>query len=370
MKQVILSLVLFVGINSYAQQSFETIYFEGETREYYKYLPENFDQTTEEVPLVIFLHGLGGNALQLTGAGYNLIADTARFIPVYLEGTPNFIGDNSWNNGTLLGSEVNDVLFISRIIDSMHAEHNIDLSRVYMSGISMGSIMTYKAIRHLDNRIAAVSCHIGTMSTEEISGYNPTFPVPVQHLHGINDAIVPYNSGALPSLSLVPETIYKLKIINGWDGDSTIVDIPNTKEDSTTIQKIIYSCTTPLELWKMNGNGAGHIYLGPDNDTIGAYVSWYWFNQFSHPNPIPLNVNENPEINGVQFFPNPANNEIFIKRYHTLASIQIYDINGKLVLSENNLDEKLNVGLLKPGVYIIESKTWEGISKKEKLIIK
>ena len=333
MNGIITFLTLIIGISSIAQQSYEDIHFEGEARNYYKYLPTGFDSNSESLPLVIVLHGLGGTALQLTTIGYNQTADTARFIPVYLQGETNFQGQTSWNNGTLLGTSNNDVLFISRVIDSMKADHNIDLNRVYLTGISMGSIMTYKAIRHLDDRIAAVSCHIGTMSSEEIADYNPTNAIPVQHIHGTNDGVVPYDGTAFPSLSLVPKTVDKLKFINGWSGDSTITNIPDIVADGITIEKIVYDCTTPLELWKMNG--ADHIYLFPGiNDTAGVFVSWYWFNQFTHPNPVMASVINHSEIDPIEFYPNPVTDKLFIKNFHTLRTIRIFNINGQ---TENNI---------------------------------
>jgi polyhydroxybutyrate depolymerase len=368
MKQIITFLTLIIGFSSVAQQSYEDIHFEDETRNYYKYLPTGFDSNTESLPLVIFLHGIGGTALQLSTLGYNQTSDTARFIPVYLQGETNFQGQASWNNGTLLATNNNDILFISRVIDSMKADHNIDLTRVYMTGISMGSIMTYKAIRHLDNRIAAVSCHIGTMSTEEITGYNPTFPIPVQHVHGTADGTVPYDDNALPSLSLVPETIDKLKIINGWNGDSTITNIPDIVADGITIEKIVYDCTTPLELWKMNN--ADHIYLFPNNnDTSGIFISWYFFKRFTHPNPIAASIKDNNTVENIEFFPNPAADKIFIKHYHTLRNISVFNINGQEMMNLRKFDELLDISHLTTGLYIIQFTTLDGKISKDKLVV-
>ena len=89
-------------------------------------------------------------------AGYGLIpiADTARFISVYLQGEENNFPLNSqtsWNNGTLLASSVNDLAFIENTIDTMAVNYNIDRSRVYIVGVSMGAIMTYRALHHLSD---------------------------------------------------------------------------------------------------------------------------------------------------------------------------------------------------------------------------
>ena len=368
MKQLIVVLTLFVSINNFAQQTFETIEIEGNTRQYYKYLPTNFDSNTESVPLVIVLHGLGGTALQMTSIGFNQIGDTARFIPVYLQGVLNSQNQTAWNNGTLLSSTVNDVLFISKVIDEIKTLHNIDLTRVYITGISMGAIMTYKAIRHLDDRIAAVSCHIGTMSTQEITGYNPNNPIPVQHVHGTADGTVPYDGTALTSLSLVPETIDKLKQVNGWNGDSTITNIPDTKADGITIEKIEYNCTTPLELWKMNG--ADHIYLIPSiNDTSAAFITWYWFNQFSHPNPVTANINGVDLDSKIRFYPNPAQNKLFIKNYYNLNSISLFNMNGQKVFENQITDELMDISSVPNGIYVIQFTTLDGKIFQDKLVV-
>jgi poly(3-hydroxybutyrate) depolymerase len=370
MKQIFTLLTLIIGFNGISQQTFENIDISGSNREYYKYLPTNFDATTESLPLVIIMHGIGGTALQLTGGQYNLTADTARFIPVYLQGKLNAYNQTSWNNGTLLGSTEDDVLFISHIIDQMKQSHDIDLSRVYVTGISMGSIMTYKAMRHLDDRIAAVSCHIGTMSTEEITDYAPTHVIPVQHIHGTLDTTVPYDSAPFPSLSLVPETITKLKTVNGWNGDSTVTAIPDIVADGITIDKIVYDCATPLEFWRMND--AAHIFLLPGiNDVSGVHVSWEFFYRFSHSNPSPSSAsiaNKTTEFN-VEFYPNPATDKLFIKRFHNLESISIFDVNGKIVLTETNVSELLDVNSLSNGIYSIKATNLDGLTTIEKLVI-
>lgn len=370
LQKIILFYFIFLSLTLNAQQTYESITVEGESRYYYQYLPTAYNPNTEELPIVIILHGLGGNALQMTSAGFNYIADTARFIPLYLQGQPNVYGQNAWNNGTLLSSTPNDVLFISRLIDTINAQYDIDLSRVYMTGISMGSIMTYKAIRHLDDRIAAVSCHIGTMSTEEIADYNPTYPIPVQHIHGTNDQTVPYDSGALPSLSLVPETIDKLKSINGWSGDSTVTAIPDNVADGITIDKIVYDCTTPLELWRMNN--ADHIFLTPTvNDTAGIFVTWYWFRQYQHPNPSTASI-ENKSIQNeqIEFYPNPLNNgQLFVKKFQNIESINIYNLQGQLVFNSIITDEYVHLNELSTGIYAIEFIQKNQLIYRDKLII-
>ncbi len=369
MKKLILFLFLTFSFIGFNQQTHETIDISGTQREYYKYLPTGYDQATEQLPIIIILHGLGGDALSLTGGGINQIADTARFIPLYLQGLPNAYAQNSWNNGTLLSSNGDDILFISKVIDEVNALHGIDLTKVYMVGISMGSIMTFHALTVLDNRIAAVSCHIGTMSTTDLNNYNPTYPIPVQHIHGTNDQTVPYDGTPLQSLSLVPQTLNKLKSVNGWLGDSTITPLPDNANDGITLQQIDYNCTG-ADLQHIKMIGADHIFLfQPANDTSGIFLSWYFLRQYSHPNPIAMEVSDvSTSENNINVFPNPAVNQITISSNSSIKTVNIYNMNGQLMLTKTNLNT-IDVTELSKGIYIIEIINSEQNVFKDKLII-
>jgi len=230
--------------------------------------------------------------------------------------------------------------------------------------------MTFHTLTVLNNRIAAVSCHIGTMSTQDITNYNPTFPIPVQQIHGTNDQTVPYDGTPLTSLSLVPETLNKLKTVNGWLGDSIITNIPDIVNDGINIEKIEYNCTgAPLEHWKLNG--ADHIFLyQPANDTSGIFVSWYFLRQFSHPNPIAVGIDENKPKHQYlfDFYPNPANNLINITNYNQLELINIYNTNGQL-MSSHNSQQQININHLSKGLYFIEFIDENNNRFKKKLII-
>ena len=144
--------------------------------------------------------------------------------------------------------------------------------------------------------------------------------------------------------------------------------LPDVMADSITIDKIVYDCTTPLELWRLN-NGE-HIFLLPGvNDVSGVHVSWEFFYRFAHPNPSTASLNDNLSDFSIAFYPNPATNTVFIKQFHKLESISIYDVNGQLVLSENNVSELLDVTNLSNGIYSIKALNLEGITTTKKLVI-
>jgi len=348
MKNFILLITLSFSTILFAQQNNGSISVGQETRTYIEYIPQNY-QNSESAPLVIILHGIGGTAQEIANAGLNFIADTARFIPLYLQGLNNFIGTSSWNNNTLLASSANDLAFFETMIEHMVDTYNIDRSRVYFVGISMGAIMTFNALNNMDGQIAAAVCHIGTMSDIDLAAYNPSTPRPVMQVHGTLDSIVPYSGNKLPSLSLVNPTINKLKIANGWNGtDSTIVNIPDIINDGITVERIIYDCTTPLEHWKMNG--AEHIFLIPGiNDTSGAVITWNFLAQYSHPNPL---LNTEKFEKPLTVYPNPVRNILHIPLEE--GSVELYNMNQQLLGNYLIKNQQIELGNLPKGTYLIK----------------
>jgi len=124
-----------------------TIIFEGITRTYYYYVPNDLGSSLS--PLVFLLHGGGSNTDDLTGesgfkAPYKVwmdVAEAEKFIVVYPEGTNNSFGDLGWNDcraDATTNPTVNDVGFIDALIGQLSSSFNIDMNRIYASGTSNG----------------------------------------------------------------------------------------------------------------------------------------------------------------------------------------------------------------------------------------
>lgn len=368
MKLTILALASILSFSLFAQQTNETITIGPDNRSYIKYLPTAFDQNTESLPVVFILHGLGDVASNMAGVGTNNIADTARFIAIYPQGVQNSYGSNAWNNGTLLSSTVDDVAFIDALITEMILSHNADPSRIYVTGFSMGGIMSYHLACNLNDRIAAIASMSGTMSTSDISSCVPSYKTPVMHLHGTADGTVPYDSGALPSLSLVPETMAFWEGVHtcGTTPDST--QIPNTANDGLTVDRFAWTGCTPsesLELWRINGGD--HIYFyEPVNDFTEANEIWRFFYRWTHPNPAGVSLNENSSNALLNVFPNPTK-ELITLTSNAQTTISIVDVNGKTCLTTevNAGKTTIDVSDLEEGIYLVKSTN----GKAERLVI-
>lgn len=134
-------------------------------------------------PLIIQMHGMNQDArYQRDAAKWESIADTARFVVVFPEGE-----GKSWD---ISGDK--DVNFLKAIISEMDKKYGIDKNRVYVSGFSMGGMMSYHAANRMGDMIAAIA----PVSGYPISNEAPASKrmMPIIHTHGTTDDVVNYNS--------------------------------------------------------------------------------------------------------------------------------------------------------------------------------
>lgn len=168
-------------------------------RTYLLYLPVAYDELTN-IPLVIFMHGGGGSALQADSAyQFTAKANKEQFAIVYPEGvrSEGILGARTWNGGSCCAyaalNNINDVLFISTLIDTLIKKHpHLDSTRVYATGMSNGAIMSYRLACEIPHKIAAIAPVAGTLSYMRC---NPSGTVPILHIHSILDESVPLNGG-------------------------------------------------------------------------------------------------------------------------------------------------------------------------------
>lgn len=332
MKQFYTSLLaLFFVTSMSAQLTQHSMTVGTETRNYYKYLPVGY-QATENLPLVFILHGLGGNALQMTAAGFAGISDTARIIAIYPDALPNALGQTAWNNGTLASSAANDIGFFNKMMDKMILEQNVNASRIYVTGFSMGGIMSHHLSCAINNRIAAIGPMAGTMSSMDIATCTPTYKTPVIHLHGTADPTVPYNSNPLPSLSLVPETMSFWRNVHGCATTADSIRLPDTAADGYTVDRFIYDNCTPsksVELWRINGGVHDYLYE-PVNDITEGKEVWRFFYKWQHPNPATVSLSDLVAENSFVIAPNPSKGNVKIEAKEA-GLFYLSDVSGKII---------------------------------------
>ncbi|MBG0859663.1 MAG: phospholipase [Bacteroidales bacterium] len=174
-------------------------------RDFLIHIPPSYDRSLK-LPLVIALHGRGGNGesmVLITRRGFDKMADRDGFIVTYPDGI-----ELNWNDGRMdeeandraHRENIDDVGFISALIDYMIKEYNADPKRIYVTGISNGAIMAYRLACELSDKIAAIAPVDGNIPIMLLHECLPSMPVSVLAVNNVNDPLVPYEGGDIHGL--------------------------------------------------------------------------------------------------------------------------------------------------------------------------
>lgn len=171
-----------------------TIDHGGAERAYRVVVPD--DGTCAARALVFDLHGLTSNPVQQDWiTGIDEQARARGFVSVRPAGGGVVTG---WNAGTCCGQAaqqgVDDVGFLDAVRARVAAGVAIDPRRVYATGLSNGGYLSHRLACERADVYAAVAPVAGVLGVTECASSRP---VPVLHVHGTADLLVPYDGGGL-----------------------------------------------------------------------------------------------------------------------------------------------------------------------------
>jgi polyhydroxybutyrate depolymerase len=333
--------------------------FDGVDRTYIVYLPQGYTQA-QAFPLLLSLHGLtqtGAGIMEFSG--FNAVADTGNFIVVYPDGIAN-----AWNVGFSGGSTADDVGFLSALIDTLHAQYNIDLNRVYSTGFSNGGFMSYRLACEAGNRIAAIAPVSGTMTVASLAACIPSRPMPVLHIHGTNDFVVSYNGGF--GNTSVEQVLDFWNSFNNCPGTPVIENLPDVVAEGSTVQRQTWSpCNEGVAVELLKVINGGHTWpgsigvtgIGITNRDINASAEiWNFVKNFALDETIGI---KQATINEIKVYPNPVSDGILFLEIPFSASysnLQIFDLRGRILQREQIIGQnpyvQVNISGLSRGVYI------------------
>jgi polyhydroxybutyrate depolymerase len=178
----------------------------GLVRTYYLRLPAEYGGAGP-YPVLFVLHGGGGSArvmMNLWGRGFHERADGQGMILVYPEGIPDQAGSTKhhWNDGRRFQTwaahrlDVDDVGFISKVIDQVVALYQGDPKRIFVTGASNGGLMSYRLACDLSEKVRAVAAMIANLAPE-LSDCRPARPISVLIMNGTEDPLMPYQGGEI-----------------------------------------------------------------------------------------------------------------------------------------------------------------------------
>jgi polyhydroxybutyrate depolymerase len=227
------------------------------------------------MPLVIALHGGGGTGERmerLSLGGFNTLADKEGFVVVYPDGI-----ERHWNDGRgkvryrAHREKIDDVGFMSALIDELVKRQNIDDKRVYITGISNGAMLSNRLGCELTGKIAAIAPVAGNMPYDLAPQCSPSEPISVLMISGTEDPMMPWEGGeARFNRSKFGRVLSAAETIKFWVANNRCIPRPvitwepdKDPQDGTRVRKEAYGgCRKGTEVILYAIEGGGHAWPG------------------------------------------------------------------------------------------------------------
>jgi len=376
------------------QTESHNIVHDGLDREYHIYIPVSYDGATS-VPLLFVFHGYGGNARDLMRWGdMRSVADTAGFILIVPQGYKDHRGSPHWNVGSwTIGSTVDDIGFIEKIINRTSDEFNLDLKRVYSYGHSNGGYFSFELACHLGNKIAAIGSIGGTMSTESYDSCEPSHNTSVITVHGTSDPIVYYTGGRPYNSKSQVETLRYWVDFNNTNISPEIIEVPDSdKNDGSQVELYKYDGgTNGTSVHHFKVINGGHSWPGRygNMDIIATSEIWKFVSKFNIEGLISnestyleeeIKSGNSYGIKLEQNYPNPFNPSTNIDFYlpeMAQVSLTVYNHIGQKIINvvdrkflKGNQSVMLNLNDFSSGLYLYKLATPEHSITKTMALIK
>lgn len=269
---------------------------DGLKRSYHVHLPKTYD-ATKPTPVVVVLHGAGTNGkIMELFCGMTAQADTSGFIVVYPNGTGTGEIFLTWNAGSFPGPLANkkpdDIAYLNAVLDDLATVANVDKKRTYVCGMSNGGMMAYRAAAEMSGRFAAMANIAGTLVLDK---WEPKHPMPVLHIHGTKDGLVPFNGGDKKALAFlrfpsVEDNVKTCCTFNGCGETPQVTELPTAKDKYKVTKKDYGKGKNGAEVVLYVIEDGGHTWpgraaptvLGPATNNLNANeIIWDFCRRFT-----------------------------------------------------------------------------------------
>lgn len=194
--KIFLIFCLGFGLKAVSQETTGSFSTKITTAYSYGYLLHKPDDTKTKKPLIVFLHGSGerGNDLEKLKVHGPFKYITTNELDAYVL-APQCVENGNWEAESLY-----------QLIQKIGKENNIDINRIYLTGLSMGGWGAWDlALAHpeLFAALVPIASFVNLMQEDEACRLKD---IPIRAFHGLQDDVV--------SLETVTEVYKKLKECN------------------------------------------------------------------------------------------------------------------------------------------------------------
>lgn len=229
-------------------------------------------------PLVVMLHGYGvTGAIQEQYFKFRPVAEANTWLYAIPDGTKDASNRQFWAaTNACCGTGVDDVAYLTAVIDDVAAQYSVDPKRIYLLGHSNGGFMAHRMACDRADKIAAIVSLAGA-TWNDASACTPTGPVAVAQVHGTLDATILYDGGT--AFGVYPSamtTFSRWSVLNSCSqvAARTPLDLVTALAGNETRVEEALSCTGGAsELWTIEGGTHIPTFTPSFVQAVGAFFA-------------------------------------------------------------------------------------------------
>ncbi len=254
-----------------AEEDVRVITVGDQVRRYILHVPASYTGN-DAVPLVVVLHGGGGNGRAAAKMSmFSEKADREGFLVLYPFGSGRFAESLlTWNSGNCCGyaleHKIDDVAFIRALVEQIKSQYRIDSARVYVTGMSNGGMMTHRLACEMSDVFSGAADVSGAMNVAQC---NPVKPVAMVIFHGKKDEHVLFDGG-VPKRQVDSHPRVDRPVsyaVDFWRNRNGCTPSPSESHDNVIVSD--FTCTSGgLALYAIEGEG--HTWPGGQKGYFGA----------------------------------------------------------------------------------------------------
>ena len=269
-------------------------------RTFHLLVPDNLPRPA---PLVVALHGGGGNGVQMCNlkGGVQELAEREGFIVACPEGIEGHWNDGRYNTRYRSHVEdIDDVGFLKNLVSRVERLYEIDADRIFFTGASNGGMMSLRMACEAGHIITAVGAVIANLPAHFRCQH--TGPVSVLLMNGTEDPMVPFEGGQVRFLRQELGEVLSTGKTSGefvnrssCSGPPEVIWLPDLAPGDGTItySETFADCETGAMFTKYIVEGGGHTMPGGgqyapryligrvSRDFSGAEAIWEFFERAS-----------------------------------------------------------------------------------------
>lgn len=245
----------------------------GLRRSYWLQLPQ---RARQRMPVLIVFHGAGGTGSSMMSLFDADVIERYGFLAVYPEAASGTHG--TWALGCAQctwadAAGVDDYRFARDLIDTLARRHDIDRSRVFVAGHSLGGSFAFDLACRFSELVAGTAVVASLPSADELPGCRAGRALEVMIVLGDRDANVPWDGGSRYAYASADSSA---RLWAGWNGCSSAPAssaLPDRNGDGRLVRVTTYSsCRDGVHVRLFRVENGGHGWPRDDLDALKEIV--------------------------------------------------------------------------------------------------